>query len=442
MIESGSWLSRYFKEALNLSRTALYRSASALVLSTVANAVFGLVYWVAAARLFDAEEVGKGAAAVSALMLVSMLGFTGVQFSMIRFIPVSGANTVRLALGAYAAALCMALACAGVLLLVAGLFIDSLRFLVEDPVPAAAFLAAVIPWVIFSLEDGILIGLRRTNWVPVENAIFAVVKIGLLAALSSLGGAWAVFVSWSLAAALMVVPVNLALFLKFIPAHVESAGEREEFRTGDVVRFSLGNHAGGIVSALPDSLMPLIVLNIAGGAANAYFYIARTIIFALRLIAMNISNAFTAEASARGDDARLFRWAALLAAALLLPAIVILLVEGGLVLRLFGREYADNGVLLMRFLALGLIPFAVANLYAGLARVRRRLAPILFMAAASTTTNLTLGVILVAAIGIEGAGIAWLVAQTAGAAAALLIPSREILGRDRERAAETFASRT
>jgi O-antigen/teichoic acid export membrane protein len=413
------------------------------VLSTVANAVFGLVYWVAAARLFDAEEVGKGAAAVSALMLVSMLGFTGVQFSMIRFIPVSGANTARLALGAYAAALGTSLVCAAVLLVVARLLIEPLRFLADDPLKAAGFLAAVIPWVVFSLEDSILIGLRRTNWVPLENAIFAVVKIGLLVALSSLGGAWALFVSWSLASALMVVPVNLALFFKFIPGHVKSAGDqREEFGTGDVVRFSLGNHAGGIVSSLPDSLMPIIVLNIAGGAANAYFYTARTVIFSLRLIAMNIANAFTAEASARGDDARLFRWALLLAAALLLPVIVILLVEGELVLRIFGREYAENGALLMRFLVLGLIPFALANLYAGLARVRRQLTPILFMAAASTAINLTLGVVLVSAIGIEGAGIAWLAAQSGGAAVALLIPSGRILQRDREPTPESFPSRT
>ena len=411
------------RNALGLAKTPLYRNASALILSTIANGVFGLVFWVVAARLYDTDEVGRGAAGVAGLMLVSMLGFTGVHFAMIRFIPAGGRGTARLALAGYGAALALAVVCAAALLVVVQLFIEPLRFLVDSPVTLLAFLGGVLAWVVFSLEDGMLIGLRRAAWVPVENAAFGAAKVVLLVALSFLGGTWAILASWSLAAALLIVPVNLALFLKFIPHHARATAERtSEFTTRDIVRFSAGNHASGVLTMLPDALMPIIVLNIAGATASAYFYTSRAIIVALRFIAMNISNALTAEGANRDRDLdRLLRWAAILSVAVLAPAVVVLLVEADLILRIFGREYAENGATLTRLLALGLVPFAVVTLYTAVARVRRQVGRLILLASVSTTINLSLGITLVAAIDIEGAGIAWLVAQTAAAMVAIAL---------------------
>jgi O-antigen/teichoic acid export membrane protein len=409
------------RNGLGLAKTPLYRNASALILSTIANGAFGLVFWVVAARLYDTDEVGRGAAGVAGLMLVSMLGFTGVQFAMIRFIPAGGRGTARLALTGYGAALAVAIACAAALLVVVQLFIEPLRFLVDSPVIVLAFLGSVLVWVVFSLEDGILTGLRRTAWVPVENAAFGAAKVALLVALSFLGGTWAILVSWSLAAALLIVPVNLALFLKFIPDHARSTAERTgEFTARDIARFSAGNHASGILTMLPDSLMPIIVLNIAGATASAYFYTSRAIIVALRFVAMNISNALTAEGANRDRDLnRLLRWAAILSVAVLAPAVVVLLVEADLVLRIFGREYAENGATLTRLLALGLVPFVVVTLYTAVARVRRQFFNDTATTEIYTGINLSLGIALVSAIDIEGAGIAWLVAQTAAAMVAV-----------------------
>jgi len=103
----------------------------------------------------------------------------------------------------------------------------------------------------------------------------------------------------------------------------------------------------------------------------------------------------------------------------LAPAVVILLVEANLVLRIFGREYAENGATLTRLLALGLVPFAVVTLYTAVARVRRQVGRLILLASVSTGINLSLGIALVSAIDIEGAGIAWLVAQTAAAMVAV-----------------------
>jgi len=162
----------------SLVRIPLYRSATALVLTTGANAGLGLIFWTLAARLYSIEEVGRGAATVAALQLVSMLGCAGLTPALIRFIPASRLSTRRLVEITYLAGLSMALLCGVGVLIASYLFIEPLS------VPSFVFLGGVAVFTIFTLQDGALIGLRREAWVPVENATFGVIKIVLLVAFS------------------------------------------------------------------------------------------------------------------------------------------------------------------------------------------------------------------------------------------------------------------
>jgi hypothetical protein len=153
----------------------LYRSSSALILTTVANAVLGLVFWTTAARLYSVEDVGRGAAAVAALQLASMVGCTGLTPALIRLIPPSRAKTRRLVEGTYLAGTALALVCGAGVIVATSLFIEPLA------VPAFVYLLAIPIFVIFTPG-------RCPDWpaargaVPVENAIYGVVKIALLIA--------------------------------------------------------------------------------------------------------------------------------------------------------------------------------------------------------------------------------------------------------------------
>jgi len=409
----------------SLLRIPLYQSASALVLTTGANAGLGLVYWTLAARLFTTEEVGRGAASVAALQLVSMLGCTGLTPALIRFIPASRAGTRRLVQGTYLAGVSLALLCGAGVLVASELFIEALA------VPGFIYLAAVVVWALFTLQDGALIGLRREVWVPAENALYGVAKIILLLALST-GGAWAIFVSWSLSAVLLVVPVNLALFLKFIPAHARAErGERNEFSPGEIGRFSGANHVSGLLMAAPDFLMPIMVLEIEGATDNAFFYAAWSLVWPLRLIANNIANAFTAHAADDESGARdLWVKAGLLMVAIFVPLVLILTLGSNPLLRLlFGREYASSGDLVMVLLAPGLLPYAFVSLGVAMARVRRQMVRLLVLSAAYALVSLPLSIALISGIGIEGAGLAWLLSQFVVAGIALVLWSLHLLER-------------
>jgi O-antigen/teichoic acid export membrane protein len=388
---SFSWLPRPLTWLSGLTRIPLYRSSFALVLTTALNAGLGLVFWILAARMYTTEEVGRGAAAVAALQLVSMIGCTGLTPALVRLIPPSRSGTRRLVLGTYAASLSIAVL-AGVCVLVAtSLGVEPLA------VPGYVYLIAIPVFVLFTLQDGALIGLRREGLVPVENAAYGVVKIALLVALST-AGAWGIFVSWSITALALVLPVNLLLFLRFIPAHsAREASAQRELGTGDIVRFAGGNHVGGLLMALPDFLMPIIVLQAAGAEQNAFFYAAWSLVWPLRLIASNIANAFTAQAAEDDTGIRdLVVKAGLLAMAIFIPLVILLTAAAYPLLRyLFGLEYAENGAVVMRVLAPGLLFAAFLQLAVAFARVKRQVSRLLFLAVvyAAICVPLSIGLI-------------------------------------------------
>jgi O-antigen/teichoic acid export membrane protein len=103
---------------------------------------------------------------------------------------------------------------------------------------------------------------------------------------------------------------------------------------------------------------------------------------------------------------------------------------------LFGGEYAANGETVMRILAPGLLPAAFLFLAVAYARVRRQVGRLLVVSVVYAAISIPLSVWLVTWLGIEGAGLSWLVGQSAGAAIALAVWS---VGVFEGRAAEPLA---
>jgi O-antigen/teichoic acid export membrane protein len=320
-----------------------------------------------------------------------------------------------LVLGIYAAGVAVAVLAGVCVLLATNLGVEALA------VPGYVYLLAIPVFALFTLQDGALIGLRREGLVPAENAAYGIAKIALLVAFSAVG-AWGIFVSWSITALLLVIPINLLLFFKFIPIHsVRDTRADREFSPGDIVRFAGGNHVSGLLMALPDFLMPIIVLQIEGARDNAFFYAAWSMVWPVRLVASNIANAFTAQAAEDDTRAReLLMKAAVLTMAIFAPIVLFLTLAAHPLLRyLFGSDYAENGALVMRLLAPGLLASAFLSLAVAFARVKRQIARLILLAITYSAISLPLSVALVSWLGIDGAGVAWLLSQGAVALIAL-----------------------
>jgi O-antigen/teichoic acid export membrane protein len=406
-------------------RVPLYRSSFALMLTTGFNGVLGFAYWVLAAHLYPAKAVGLGAGAISAMTLVSSLGWIGLQYVLLRFVPVAGRAQARLVRLTYAAAIAVGLTATGVFL---GAFahLAGLGILTKSPITMLLFAASIVLWVLFSLQDSVLIGLRRAGWVPIENATFGVIKAVLLVVLAASASAWAIFGAWVLGLIALVLGINAALFGRFL---TRERGVRSRLPPRrQLIRFATGHHFVAVTAAIPDSLVSLLVLGFMPGAANAYYYSAWAVSFSLRLLAVNMSSALTVEGALAETKVRsLVLQVSRLAIAVVIPLVVGVVIAADPIMRAFGPRY-EHAANLLRLFALALVPFTLVNFVIAVERIRQRIRPALLIAGASTVATIGLDLWLIPSDGLSGAGVGWLVGQVIGAVIAIGVAVRRDSG--------------
>lgn len=394
--------------------TPLLRNAYALVANTGVTAVLGLGYWVVAARLYPAADVGLGSALVSAMLLLSGVAQLNLMGALNRFLPVAGDDSMRLVGWSYGASTVAALALSSATVVAVDWWASPDSPWRAGLGPTLWFVAAVAGWSIFVLQDAALAGLRRSVWVPVENALFGVAKLAMLVVLAGTGLGHAVFASWTLPVALSLLPVNALIFGRLLPRHRRGPPPPRLLRPGPVARFVAGDYAGSLAALALTTVMPLLVTVLLGAEANAAFYAAWVIAVTVDLLASNIATSLTVEGAIdEGRLAEYLRTTARRLAVLLAPAVVALAVAAPLVLSLFGSGYADRATPLLRVLALAAVPKAVIALGLGALRVRDRVGEIASVQLARTALSLGIGAALLPAMGLVGAGIGVLVGQAA-----------------------------
>jgi O-antigen/teichoic acid export membrane protein len=411
----------YVARLNNVRRVPLYRSSFALMLTTGLNGILGFAYWVLAARLYPVKTVGIGAGAISAMTLVSSLGWLGLQFVLLRYVPVAGRAQRRLVQLTYAAAIAIALVATGVFL--AGFAqLAGLGILTESPLTILAFAVSIVFWVVFSLQDPVLIGLRRAGWVPIENATFGAIKAVLLVALAASASAWAILGAWVLGLVGLVVVINVALFGRLLKRDQAVPSRLPSQR--QLVHFAGGHHLVAVTAAIPDSLVSLLVLGFMPGAANAYYYAAWAVSFSFRLLAVNMSNALIVEGALAESKIRsLVRQVSRLAFVVVIPLVFVVVAFADQIMATFGLKYM-HAANLLRLFAVALIPFTIVNFVIAVERIQERAGRALLIAGASTFVTIALDLWLIPTVGLTGAGWGWLIGQTLGAAIALALTLR------------------
>jgi O-antigen/teichoic acid export membrane protein len=167
-------------------------------------------------------------------------------------------------------------------------------------------------------------------------------------------------------------------------------------------------------------VLPVLVVLRLGVTPNAYFYVTEMLGGVFFMISPSVSVAVFAEGVRTGADLRAVVVKALrVIAALLAPAIVVMVAGGRLILGLFGASYETAGYGLLVLLAIAALPDAVSNVAVSVFRVRRRLAYSSALNLGILVTTLAGAWVLMPPLGIAGVGVAWLGAQSLGALASL-----------------------
>jgi O-antigen/teichoic acid export membrane protein len=412
-------------------RTPLYRNALALLINSGVTSLIGVAYWTMAARLTTPEVVGANAALISAMVALASLSHLGLEGGLGGFLPRAGAATGTLVKRAYMLAAVLAVTLATTFVVAAPRVSTQLRDL-HHPGVAALFVGAVVTWSLFALQDSVLTGLRRAVWIPLENIVYSAVKLVLVLALARSLAGYGILVSWIVPAALALLPVTLAVFKIFIPAHVKTYGGKPGQGTSLFGRFVAGDGLGMLLAQINVTLLPLLVVDRAGAGAGGHFYIAWMLAQSLDLVAVNVGLSLTVEgAHTQGELPGMLRRVLLRTLVLVGLLVGFGVLAAPLVLALFGSGYAEASVDLFRLLLLGSLFRVVITLAICVARAERRPSRVIVLQASQTMIVLPLAWQLTSTRSAAGTALAWTVGQAAVAVVALFLMHPLLRRRER-----------
>jgi len=410
-------LIRAISPARSADHAPLLRNAYALMANTVVTGLLGLAFWLLAARHYAVADVGRATAAFAAMNMIANITALSLIGAMARFIPRTGRGTGRLVRLGYGTAMLSAIAASFVFLAFAGrpgTSYSELSSIGAD----AIFAACAAVWSLFTLQDGVLTGLRSAKWVTLENALFGLAKIIMLVPLAAVIPRTGLYVSWMVPAALAVPLVNLLIFGRLLPAH--AARSDDSFRPGarEVGRYLAGDVPGALLLLATLNVVPVLVASSVPPDRNAYFAMAWTIGITLDLLAVNMGLSLTVEGAS--DPARLARRTRIALRRIILilvPAAAIVAAAAPLALGLFGPGYAEYGTTILMLMAAAMLPRSLTEIYLGAVRAQNRTGVVALVQGIRAVVILGLAFWLTRSMGIVGAGLAVLIGQTAVAAA-------------------------
>ncbi len=403
-------------------RVPMFRTAYALIGSTFLTTGLGMLGWIAAARLYPVTEVGRGQSAVNAMVILAGLGNLRLMNVLTRFLPRARERSAWLVGRSYLLAVGATLVvCAGYLL-VDHRIIAMSELVGGSPLAQVWFVLAVVAFAIFTLQDAVLTGVRRATWVPLENGAHGALKLVIVVACAAALPSTGIFASWAVPTLLALVPINLLIFRRLLPANAALEVEGEDLSVRRLAPFTAAEYAGALCELAVANVIPLIIAQQLGLAAAGVFGAAWLIGTTLDHVVMHFGASLTVEAAAApGELARLSRELLTRSAAVVVPMAAVVALGAPWILALFGGEYAADGGGLLRLLGLALVPRLFCTVAVVLARVRGNVRAVVGIQAALALGTLAGSFILLDGMGLAAPGIAYLAASIV--VAALVTPT-------------------
>ena len=264
------------RRLMNATATdSLLRNSLGIMATTVITSALGYVFWVIAAHLFTAREVGVVGALISVVTVVSILANLGLGQNLVARLPSSPNDeawtqtlNVALIIATFAGAAFGLIAVVGLPFFAGGF--DELR---SVPI-ATMFVVGSAVWTGALPLDYAFIAERASGGLVVRNTVlslarFVFLSAALLVGASSTSG---LFASWTLAAVFAMLFGILVLVRRMRPSYRPGRrGTMRELRS--MTRSLVGHHLTTIGFVLPTWLLPVIVVVRLSAQDNAYFFL-------------------------------------------------------------------------------------------------------------------------------------------------------------------------
>jgi O-antigen/teichoic acid export membrane protein len=377
--------------------------------------MLGLVFWVLAARLVDAHEVGVAAAAISAQTLLGTVTVLGIGTVLISDLPRHDPRRQRQLIlrGLVVVAVSSSAIGAGLVGL-SPLFTENLKEALGDPLGATAFVVGVVAAAWAIVTDEAALGVRRSTVQVHRNLLASSLRFPITALLLALGltDAHVLQLCWVLP---LLVSVPFALWRLRLPRR-ERGDRRGPSLRSDLVAYrghALRNHALSLSLASASQMVPVIAGVTLASVANAEFAIAwlmATFVFLppyLLAIALFAHGANVSTEEFRKSMEKTLPSSLLLSALLCVGAWLL----GEPVLLIFGGDYASESWKILALLVPAGLWMCFKDHLVALWRSQRRFGLATRLAGAALAIEITGATIGAVAGGAVGLCVGWLVAM-------------------------------
>jgi O-antigen/teichoic acid export membrane protein len=391
-----------------------------LVVNTLGGSLFGYIFWIIASRLYSPAELGIGAALISAVAILSNLGDLGLGISYIRFGPMtrdrgdSFLNTTILAV------LCSTLCFTLLFLVFVPIFMPELNMNNNPSWIELAFIGVTLSFSTAQLLDKFFIAFESNQYSLVRILIANLIRISGLIALSPSNGAINLVIAVGSGACI----TSLAVIKFYVPRFVPGYRFRISMNLSliwDKVRYSLSNFLSQFLWSAPPLLYPITILIILGKEANAHFYINWMIANVLFIIPYAVSTSAFASASIPGGVSdQLFRRILFFTLAGLIPLVIAFSSLSDFLQGVFGDTYVNESQLLF-YLLLSVFPYSFNTFVLVKFRILQNNRGVILFSLTIASLSLILTSVFSANLGLDGAGIGWLVGQSIGAVISIIL---------------------
>ena len=367
-------------------------SSSVLVVgTTVLMAAAGAVFWVVAARLATAEDVGLAGSLVAAGDSLAMFAQLGLNIAIVRAL----ATSSRRAADVVTAALVVVSAGGGLALgyaLLLPVTSPPLAEVLSSPLTIALFAVLVAMTALNILTDSVFLALDRIwSYLRLNGVLMGVLKVGLPLVLAGVG-AFGLYSSVGLAVAACAAG-SVWSILHFLPGPRRPAPSPELLANRG---FAAAGYVTYVLTVLPLLVFPVLVVNALGSARAGSYFISFQVATLLNAVVLAVANLSYAEAErARTGRHAVVRRSGLLIVGGSAVGCVAMVAMAPYFLAIFGDHYVDSGTTTLRVLSLACV--GAAFNYWGMLRLRLtgNLAAMIGSQAVSTAVMLVLAVALV-----------------------------------------------
>lgn len=391
---------------INFLHDSLFKNAFFLMLSSISTAGFGFIFWFLAAKFYSASDVGIATGIMSSMTLIVNLSRFGLDYSIIRFFPTHDKCKVF----STSTVISTLIALIFGLIFISGInsFSPELSFLRSPLYTLFYFISLTSSSVIF-MAGIFFVAIREAEFQLYLNLIVGsrVLFVILFISLGAIGIFYAVGASFFIA-----FLISLVLILKS-GTDLKLKIDRK-FLT-DSFNFSAGNFLTGLFMTVPNTLLPIMILNMHLVEQAAYYYIVFGIVSLLFMIPESISTSLFVEGSNGQSLKKTVIQSLVIIFLLLTPIALFFYLCGSLILGFIGQDYVAGGLGVFTLMIFASFFVVVNNIYFAIKRIQKDTKEITLLSGIIFVLLIGLAYLLIPVLGIEGIGYAWIISYGIGA---------------------------